>query len=334
MCSSIISSFLNATATRGSWSWYSAEFNTSFSKLAPQNSASIFYLLYCLSSGPSYSFLHGCPRVSLQQAGSGLPGRSHGPPGNGDQTTGGAWLGSGRRTRADFELGKGRSLGRLGKFGPRQPPSGRRFPGLGSRNWPRGPGWRWSSTARLSGDSLARCGQPAGQGLGRRGLGASARGRPTASGRLPAFLGPRSRGGLAWSRLRGMGAVRPPLWLRPQFGDPPSLHPLLDLLTPPASVSASSTRLSLQPRRSLSRNGLPPPPPLCFWLAVFILCKTQMLLPRRWNHSLLSPCFRIYRLSHRGVIVSIQTLLFEDELHGGTFPHPALCLTTTGLSNC
>lgn len=43
-----------------------------------------------------------------------------------------------------------------------------------------------------------------------------------------------------------------------------------------------------------------------------------MLLPRRQNHSLLSPCFRIYRLSHRGVIISIQTLLFEGELHGGT----------------
>ena len=146
-----------------------------------------------------------------------------------------------------FELGKGRSLGRLGKFGPRQPPSRESAegdPGAGvaepaSRSWLE---MEFDSEAlrRLLGKVRA---------AGRAGSGASgSRGvRPWPAYRLGASTGFSRASEPGWAGLKpaaGNGRGAAPALAPPAVRRCPNLHPLLDL-TPPASVSASSTRLSL-----------------------------------------------------------------------------------------
>ena len=228
---------------------YSAEFNTSFSKLSPQNSANIFYLLYCLSSGPSYSFLHRCPRVSLQQAGSRFRGRSRfsaerwsdfgrslAEPRGWTRVDFRAWEGAGSRTAREVWSAAASVQGKCGR-----------------RSW----GWgRGTGLAVLAGDGVRQRGSQATpwQGAGSRPgsvWDAGVPGRPPVAGLLPRgvyrlFSGLGDRVGWPeagcgeWVRCgRGSGSPSsseiPPTSTRSYTF---SRHQLL-------SVSASSTRLSL-----------------------------------------------------------------------------------------
>ena len=122
---------------------------------------------------------------------------------------GGAAAEPGRWTRADFRAWEGAwpwtALGGLDLGGLRPGTGTEGDPRAGSRNLGPGRGWRWSSTARVSGGSWARCRQPAGPGLRVRGVGAELSPR----GGSQTSRGDWSGGGLARSRLWGVVPGRP-----------------------------------------------------------------------------------------------------------------------------